>query len=122
MTVSPLRGRTGRLPGLDVLRGFAILLVLIRHGFPMVAGSAGIVGVVVFVALSGYLITGVLLRDLNSTGRVSYGHFYRNRALRLLATISAATLSLWAIERPVLALKPRLDARAAAARRPAEIS
>jgi peptidoglycan/LPS O-acetylase OafA/YrhL len=81
------RATPARLPGLDILRGLAILLVLIRHAFPDVVGSAGIVGVVVFFTLSGYLITGVLMRDITTIGRVRYGHFYRNRALRLLPAL-----------------------------------
>ncbi|MDF2993325.1 MAG: hypothetical protein K0S37_3839 [Microbacterium sp.] len=62
----------------------AIALVLLRHAWPEKFGSAGIVGVVAFFALSGYLITGLLLSDINRRGRVRYGRFYRNRALRLL--------------------------------------
>jgi peptidoglycan/LPS O-acetylase OafA/YrhL len=73
-----------RIVSLDVLRGLAIGLVLLRHAWPEQFGSAGIVGVVVFFALSGYLITGVLLSDLARNGHVSYKRFYRNRALRLL--------------------------------------
>ena len=72
-----------RMPGLDVLRGLAILLVLMRHGLPELFGNAGIVGVVVFFALSGYLITGVLTADYARTGTVSFLEFYRRRALRL---------------------------------------
>lgn len=70
-----------------MLRGVAIALVLLRHAWPDVFGSAGIVGVVVFFALSGYLITGILLKDINSSGRVRYGSFYRNRAIRLLPAL-----------------------------------
>lgn len=73
-----------RIQGLDVVRGFAILLVLLRHAWPETFGGAGIVGVVVFFTLSGYLITGVLMRDIRSHGKVRYGRFYRNRALRLI--------------------------------------
>jgi len=80
-------GSIRRIQGLDVLRGLAIALVLVRHSWPNLFGTAGVVGVVVFFALSGYLITGVLVSDLRRVGRVRYGRFYRNRALRLLPAL-----------------------------------
>jgi peptidoglycan/LPS O-acetylase OafA/YrhL len=76
-----------RIQGLDVLRGFAIVLVLIRHSWPDIAGNAGIVGVVAFFTLSGYLITGILLTDIRRFGRVNYRRFYRNRAIRLIPAL-----------------------------------
>ncbi len=61
----------------------AILLVIAYHihfpGFP-----GGFVGVDVFFALSGYLITGLLLKELTSTGRIDLVQFYARRARRLL--------------------------------------
>lgn len=77
----------GRLVGLDIVRGLAIGLVLARHATGETLGGAGIVGVVVFFALSGYLITGVLDRDLSKYGKIRWGHFYRNRALRLIPAL-----------------------------------
>lgn len=76
-----------RIAGLDLLRGFAILLVILRHSWPEAFGGGGIVGVVVFFTLSGYLITGLLVDDLRAHGRVRYGRFYRNRAIRLLPAL-----------------------------------
>ncbi|HEY5820922.1 MAG TPA: acyltransferase, partial [Propionibacteriaceae bacterium] len=80
-----MAGQTARarMPGLDVLRGLAIALVLIRHAVPDLLGNGGIVGVVIFFTLSGYLITGLLVSEFDRTGRVSYGEFFRRRALRL---------------------------------------
>lgn len=80
-------GNHSRVEGLDLLRGLAILLVVLHHAWPDVLGSGGIVGVVAFFALSGYLITGILKRDVYRYGRVRYGRFYRNRALRLLPAL-----------------------------------
>ncbi|WP_165971334.1 acyltransferase family protein [Microbacterium oleivorans] len=77
-----------RIEGLDLLRGFAIVLVLLRHSWPQVFGGAGIVGVVVFFTLSGYLITGILVSDVRQHGRVRYGRFYRNRAIRLVPALA----------------------------------
>lgn len=91
----------GRIAGLDLLRGLAIALVLLRHAWPGTFGSSGIVGVVVFFALSGYLITGILLADIAERGRVDLARFYRNRAIRLfppllllLAVIALVTLTI----------------------------
>jgi peptidoglycan/LPS O-acetylase OafA/YrhL len=78
-----------RVAGLDVLRGIAILLVILRHAVPDVFAGAGVVGVVVFFTLSGYLITGVLARELGATGTVGYRRFYLRRARRLLPALVA---------------------------------
>ncbi|GAB1510776.1 acyltransferase family protein [Actinophytocola sp. KF-1] len=79
----------GRIAGLDVLRGLAILLVVLRHAVPDVFAGAGVVGVVMFFTLSGYLITGVLAKELSTTGRVDYRRFYLRRARRLLPALVA---------------------------------
>lgn len=76
-----------RIQGLDLLRGLAIALVLIRHSWPQHFGGGGIVGVVIFFALSGYLITGLLVKDLDCYGRIRYGRFYLHRAIRLLPAL-----------------------------------
>lgn len=68
----------GRIEGLDLLRGIAIALAMLRHALPDVAPGAGVVGVVMFFALSGYLITGLLER------RPPLGTFYARRARRLV--------------------------------------
>ena len=81
----PLAGQ--RVDGLDLLRGIAIGLVLLRHAWPDTFGGAGVAGVVIFFALSGYLITGLLLGDLRSRGRIDYRRFYRSRAYRLLPAL-----------------------------------
>lgn len=78
-----------RIAGLDVLRGIAILLVMLRHAFPDAFPGAGVVGVVVFFTLSGYLITGVLARELEAKGRVDFKRFYLRRARRLLPALIA---------------------------------
>ncbi|WP_278258918.1 acyltransferase [Nocardioides convexus] len=70
-----------RLAGLDLLRGIAVLLVMLRHALPGAFPGAGVVGVVMFFTLSGYLITGVLARG---TG---LRRFYARRALRLVPAL-----------------------------------
>jgi peptidoglycan/LPS O-acetylase OafA/YrhL len=67
-----------RIAGLDLLRGIAVGLVMLRHALPDVFPGAGVVGVVMFFALSGYLITGVLEK------KPRLGDFYARRAWRLV--------------------------------------
>ncbi len=76
-----------RIAGLDLIRALAIGLVLVRHAWPERIGGAGLVGVGVFFALSGWLITGLLLRDIHRLGRIDYRRFYRHRAVRLLPAL-----------------------------------
>lgn len=74
------------------LRAVAVLLVLVFHLWPAVL-PGGFVGVDVFFVISGYLITGVLLRGLAGGGWLSLIDFYARRARRLLP---AAMLVLFA--------------------------
>ena len=85
-----------RLDGLDVLRGAAVGAVLLGHSWPGVFQGAGIVGVIVFFVLSGYLITGVLLRDIERHRQIRYARFYAHRAFRLLPAL-IAFLGVYAI-------------------------
>ena len=80
-------------PGLDGVRGMAILLVLGQHA-PTRPFIDGFVGVTVFFCLSGYLVTTLLVRQLQ-TGSLDVRAFYRRRAARLLpglATVVAVTI------------------------------
>ncbi len=73
-------------PDLQGLRAIAILLVLIGHsGFEIIPG--GFIGVDVFFVLSGYLITALLLRELEGSGRIAFMNFYARRLKRLLPTL-----------------------------------
>lgn len=76
-----------RIQGLDLLRGIAVGLVVLRHAFPDVCAGAGVVGVVMFFALSGHLITGLLLGELQETGRVDLRRFYARRVRRLVPAL-----------------------------------
>ena len=83
----------GYHPGLDGVRAVAILLVLGQHA-PTRPLIDGFVGVTVFFCLSGYLITTLLVRELQ-TGTIDVRAFYRRRAARLgpaLVTVVAATI------------------------------
>lgn len=88
---------SGRIVGLDVLRGIAILLVMLRHAVPGAFEGAGVVGVVMFFTLSGYLITGVLARELTTTGRIDYRRFYLRRVKRLVPALVALVVVFAAV-------------------------
>ena len=70
-------------PDLEGLRGVAIAAVVLFHvGIPWFPG--GFVGVDVFFVLSGFLITGLIVREIGETGSLSFTRFYARRARRLL--------------------------------------
>lgn len=81
-------------PDVEGLRAIAILLVALYHaGLPYLPG--GFVGVDLFFVLSGFLITGLLVKEIESTGTVNFASFYARRARRLIpaaAFIVVATL------------------------------
>jgi peptidoglycan/LPS O-acetylase OafA/YrhL len=91
-------GRLGYRPSLDGLRAFAVLLVFGVHTHPRLV-PAGSIGVDIFFVLSGFLITTLLVEELDSRGRVSIGRFYIRRALRLLPALFGllAAVTLWAL-------------------------
>ncbi|MBO9705217.1 MAG: acyltransferase, partial [Arthrobacter sp.] len=80
--------RRGGTPGVrrtDIqgLRAFAVLVVVLSHArIPGMTG--GYIGVDVFFVISGFLITSLLLREIDRTGRISIRRFYERRALRIL--------------------------------------
>ncbi|MDH5131618.1 MULTISPECIES: acyltransferase family protein [unclassified Microbacterium] len=73
----------GHLPHIQGLRALAVLAVVLYHFWPA-RFSGGYVGVDVFFVISGFLITGHLVRELTSTGTVHIGRFWARRARRLL--------------------------------------
>ena len=79
----------GRRTDVQGLRAFAVLAVFFEHllGWP----AGGFVGVDIFFVISGFLITGLLLREYSTTGTISFSGFYVARIKRI---IPAATLVL----------------------------
>jgi len=70
-------------PDVEGLRAVAVLLVVLYHaGIPTLTG--GFVGVDVFFVLSGFVITGLLLRERASTGATKLLNFYGRRSRRIL--------------------------------------
>ena len=88
---------------IQALRAIAVLLVLIYHVRPNRL-PGGYIGVDVFFVISGYLITGHLLRDAARNGRVKLGTFWAARARRILPAslvAIAATVAITAWLAPV---------------------
>ncbi len=76
---------------IEGMRGIAVLLVVLFHsGVPGFEG--GFIGVDVFFALSGYLITGIILYELAKNGKLSFRNFYARRARRLLPAAGFAAV------------------------------
>lgn len=93
---------------IEGLRAVAVLAVVLFHaGVPGVGG--GFTGVDVFFVISGFLILGMLVREVSATGTVRLGRFYGARARRLLAA-SAAVGVVTAIASAILL--PPLQAEA----------
>jgi peptidoglycan/LPS O-acetylase OafA/YrhL len=67
---------------IQALRAVAVVLVLLDHLVNRPSG--GFIGVDVFFVISGYLISGLLLREVGRTGRVSLRGFYVRRVRRIL--------------------------------------
>ena len=92
------RAVTGTSPGVphrdDIqgLRAIAVLTVIASHaGVPFLHG--GFVGVDVFFVISGFLITQLLLREVEKSGRLSIPAFYARRARRILPAATLVTIA-----------------------------
>jgi peptidoglycan/LPS O-acetylase OafA/YrhL len=104
-----MRGAGGQyFPQIDGLRAVAVVAVLIYHlrldwgdGFLL---PGGFLGVDIFFVISGFLITRILLTELNETGRVSIKRFYWRRVRRILPALLAVILAsipvAWAVMLP----------------------
>src|SRR5213082_4162000 len=90
LSVDPRFQNRERQPGLDLLRAFAIIVVVVYHaalfGFklPGRVDRFGWIGVDLFFVLSGYLIGGQLLAPLARDQRIQLGRFFVRRALRIM--------------------------------------
>ena len=115
-----------RIPSLDGLRAISILIVVlshaaVTHGFPSVVyhtlrfAELGNLGVRVFFVISGFLITGLLLRERQKTGRISLRHFYFRRVFRIFPAYYAFILVAVACARAgwLPPISPRLLAHVA---------
>ncbi len=92
---SERRFALGYLPALDGLRAVAILMVLVYHDHLL---RGGFLGVDVFFALSGFLITSILLQEWHGGG-IHLGKFYARRFLRLAPALVVFVLVVFVVDR-----------------------
>jgi peptidoglycan/LPS O-acetylase OafA/YrhL len=85
----PDRDALPHLRGLDGLRGLALIAVLVYH-LDRSWLPGGVLGMTVFFTLSGFLITSLLLREVDRTGRIDLRAFWLRRARRLAPAAVAA--------------------------------
>jgi peptidoglycan/LPS O-acetylase OafA/YrhL len=97
------------IPSLDGLRAASVALVLLAHSLDRLPGATGryistqfnwvgLSGVDVFFVISGFLITGLLLKELDATGGISLRNFYFRRFFRIFPPFYlylAAVAALW---------------------------
>jgi len=103
-------------PALDGVRTLAVYLVLLYHaGMPAVAG--GFIGVDLFFVLSGFLVSNVILSEIDERGTFRLGRFYARRVRRLLPAAVLVVVATGAVFVFVTTIVRRLpfvgDARSA---------
>ncbi len=83
-------------PEIDGLRAIAVFAVIFYHAQITVLGyqpfKGGFIGVDIFFVISGYLITSIILKELNNTGKLSFKYFYERRIRRILPALIFAIL------------------------------
>jgi peptidoglycan/LPS O-acetylase OafA/YrhL len=93
------------------LRALAVVAVILNHltGWPV----GGFIGVDVFFVLSGYLITGLLLREHERSGTISFSGFYKRRIKRIMPAavlvLLATVLASWVLTPGVRFLQTLTD-------------
>lgn len=83
LSLSQIPAAPGRIPGLDGLRALSIMIVILGHLFLPQTGGVAALGVYIFFAISGFLITRLLFLEQKQAGDVSAKNFYIRRLLRL---------------------------------------
>ena len=103
-------------PALDGLRSVAVYLVVLFHA-GMAAFAGGFIGVDLFFVLSGFLVSNVILSELDEHGRLDLGRFYARRVRRLLPAavlVIVATSAVFLLVTTVVRRLPLvLDAQSA---------
>jgi peptidoglycan/LPS O-acetylase OafA/YrhL len=86
----------GFRPDIEGLRGIAVSLVVLFHAGLLSNASyqltGGFIGVDLFFVVSGFLITGLLIRERERTGRISFAKFYARRVRRILPAAAVVLL------------------------------
>ena len=98
--MSGRRASIAHVPALDGLRGTAVLGVMAFHAGELLKG--GYLGVDLFFVLSGFLITSILLAEVEATSKVDLTKFWIRRARRLfpalLSLMPAVALYCWLLD------------------------
>ncbi|AXE31255.1 hypothetical protein DK842_15960 [Chromobacterium phragmitis] len=92
LNITPSVGADSYRPDIDGLRAFAVLSVVAFHiGLPGLPG--GFIGVDIFFVISGYLISGLLKKELVERGRIDFKAFYARRIRRLAPALVLVVLA-----------------------------
>ena len=100
MATQALAPLTGHRADIQVLRGLAVLLVVLYHAEVVFPG--GYIGVDVFFVISGFVIGRILIHEFSSTDRLSFRNFYARRFRRILPAL-ALMLIVVVLLAPILA-------------------
>lgn len=99
------------IPAIDGLRAFAVFAVILYHlGLPFAQG--GLLGVTVFFVISGYLITGLLTAEWESSHTINLPQFWLRRIRRLfpaIVTVIVVMAAVYSLVSPLLLTKMRPD-------------
>ena len=83
-------------PEIDGLRAIAVLFVIFYHAefilFENYFLKGGFIGIDIFFVISGYLITSIILKEIQITGKFSFVNFYERRARRILPMLLTVML------------------------------
>lgn len=74
------------ITGLDGIRAIAVIMVLAYH-LKLALFKSGFLGVTVFFILSGYLITGILISEVEEEGTIDLKNFWLRRIRRLVPAV-----------------------------------
>ena len=78
-------------PEIDGLRAIAVGVVILYHSNISLFGhkhfEGGFIGVDIFFVISGYLITSIILKEIITTGSISFRYFYERRIRRILPVL-----------------------------------
>ena len=100
-SIAPICATRRYVPGLDGLRGIAVLLVILFHCKPEGPFGGGFLGVDLFFVLSAFLITSILVEEQERTGAICLSQFYWRRTLRLMPGL-LFFLSTYAVVAPMI--------------------
>ncbi|USR41534.1 acyltransferase [Ectopseudomonas hydrolytica] len=101
MTILAHDAKANYRPDIDGLRAIAVLAVVLFH-IEATLLPGGFAGVDIFFVISGFLITGNIIKDAGSARGFSWAEFYRRRALRILPVLFVVLLTTLLIGQLIL--------------------